>query len=147
MARLGRRNSALSTVVAALIALAGWWISQHGGASTPSHHPSGPSYSQHDNGGEQHSSGTVALSSLPREAADTVALIDKGGPFPYPDHDDKTFHNSDGLLPAHDDGYYREYTVITPGSSDRGARRIIKGEDGTLYWTADHYESFAVISR
>ena len=147
MARLGKRGSSLSGILAVVVAIAGWWISQHSsGTSASPEHGSGSSYSS----GSSASHGalpTVALSSLPPEAADTVALIDKGGPFPYPDHDDKTFGNFEGLLPTERSGYYREYTVITPGSSDRGARRIIKGDDGTLYWTEDHYEHFAVISR
>ncbi|KAA1429463.1 ribonuclease N1 [Nocardioides antri] len=88
----------------------------------------------------------VALEDLPPEAADTVALIDAGGPFPY-EKDGSTFGNYEGLLPDHEDGYYREYTVETPGSPDRGARRIVGGAEGELYWTEDHYESFEVIWR
>lgn len=88
----------------------------------------------------------VALEDLPPEAAETVHLIDSGGPFPY-DKDGSTFGNYEGLLPDEPVGYYKEYTVDTPGSYDRGARRIIAGEDGQLYWTEDHYESFEVIWR
>lgn len=82
------------------------------------------------------------LSSLPRQAQDTVALIRRGGPFPYPHNDGAVFHNDEHLLPPRPDGYYREYTVATPGSSDRGARRIITGSRGEYYYTADHYEHF-----
>ncbi|WP_415839444.1 ribonuclease domain-containing protein, partial [Nocardioides zeicaulis] len=78
-------------------------------------------------------------------AAETVDLIERGGPFPEPDHDGGVFGNREGLLPDEDDGYYREYTVPTPGSPDRGGRRIIAGDGGELYWTADHYASFARI--
>ena len=78
----------------------------------------------------------VALGDLPAEAADVVALIDQGGPFPY-DKDGSTFGNYEGLLPDLI-GYYREYTVETPGSYDRGARRIVGGAEGELYWTEDH---------
>jgi ribonuclease T1 len=88
----------------------------------------------------------VALGDLPPEAADTVELIDSGGPFPY-DQDGATFGNREGLLPDESPGYYREYTVETPGSDDRGARRIIGGDGDELYWTADHYASFARIGR
>jgi len=88
----------------------------------------------------------VALVDLPPEAAETVDLIDAGGPFTY-DEDGSTFGNYEGLLPDRDHGHYREYTVETPGSYDRGARRIVAGADGTLYWTEDHYESFEVIWR
>ena len=71
-----------------------------------------------------------------------MRLIQHGGPFPYPDNDGVTFHNDEHLLPGEPDGYYREYTVPTPGSPDRGARRIITGRDGRFYYTGDHYESF-----
>jgi ribonuclease T1 len=83
---------------------------------------------------------------LPVEGQATLAIIDQGGPFPY-DKDGSTFGNFEGLLPDHERGYYREYTVITPGSSDRGARRIIAGDDHEFYWTEDHYESFERILR
>ncbi|MEZ4618113.1 MAG: ribonuclease domain-containing protein [Caldilineaceae bacterium] len=78
---------------------------------------------------------------LPREALETIILIGEGGPFPY-DRDGITFQNREGLLPNKPRGYYSEYTVVTPGSRDRGARRIIAGEDGEIYYTDDHYESF-----
>lgn len=82
------------------------------------------------------------LSSLPKQAAQTVALIERGGPFPYPRNDGAVFHNIERTLPREDDGFYREYTVVTPGSADRGARRIIVGKDGKFYYTPDHYRSF-----
>jgi ribonuclease T1 len=88
----------------------------------------------------------VALGALPPEAAATVALVEVGGPFPYR-QDGATFQNREGLLPKRESGYYREYTVVTPGSADRGARRIVAGADGEMYWTADHYDSFAWIAR
>jgi ribonuclease T1 len=87
----------------------------------------------------------VSLSDLPPEAAQTVALIHSGGPFPY-DRDGIVFENREGLLPGEASGYYHEYTVPTPGASDRGARRIIEGSGGELYWTDDHYRSFERIS-
>jgi ribonuclease T1 len=73
-------------------------------------------------------------------------LIEAGGPFPYR-QDGATFQNREGLLPSEPAGYYREYTVETPGSEDRGARRIIAGKGGELYWTDDHYASFTRIDR
>lgn len=88
----------------------------------------------------------VDLADLPPEAARTVALIDSGGPFPY-DKDGTVFRNDEGLLPDEPRGYYHEYTVPTPGESDRGARRIVAARDGTLYWTGDHYASFQRIRR
>ena len=89
---------------------------------------------------------TVALTSLPAEAQHTLVLIDAGGPFPY-DRDGVVFGNREGLLPAEQSGYYHEYTVPTPGAADRGARRIITGDAGELYWTGDHYRTFARIER
>lgn len=80
------------------------------------------------------------------EGQGTLALIDQGGPFPH-DEDGSTFRNFEGLLPEKDGDYYREYTVLTPGSPDRGARRIIAGDDTEFYWTEDHYESFERIAR
>jgi ribonuclease T1 len=88
----------------------------------------------------------VPLTDLPPEAATTVALIDAGGPFPY-EQDGSVFQNRERLLPIRRSGYYREYTVPTPGSEDRGPRRIVAGADGEMYWTADHYDSFAWIAR
>ena len=83
----------------------------------------------------------VALSSLSAQARHTVALIQVGGPFPYA-RDGIVFENAEHHLPRHASGYYHEYTVPTPGESDRGARRIIVGLGGEYYYTADHYESF-----
>ncbi|TWP33451.1 hypothetical protein FGL98_21460 [Leekyejoonella antrihumi] len=85
--------------------------------------------------------GTVAYDRLPTQAHHTLDLIAAGGPFPYP-HDGIVYQNRERMLPKEANGYYHEYTVDTPGSSDRGARRIIKARDGTLYYTDDHYRSF-----
>ncbi|MGE5530594.1 MAG: ribonuclease domain-containing protein, partial [Bacteroidota bacterium] len=84
---------------------------------------------------------TISEAKLPPEARHTIALIRQGGPFPY-DKDGATFGNREGLLPKRPSGYYHEYTVITPGSRDRGARRVIAGDGGELYYTDDHYDSF-----
>ncbi len=78
---------------------------------------------------------------LPKEAIETVALIKKGGPFPHP-RDGVAFGNREKILPARERGWYREYTVKTPGERTRGARRIVAGRDGTLYYSDDHYRSF-----
>jgi ribonuclease T1 len=82
---------------------------------------------------------TIASAELPEEAVATAQLVLDGGPFPYP-QDGSTFQNREGLLPA--DGTYKEYTVPTPGSPDRGARRLVVGDDGGIWYTDDHYESF-----
>jgi ribonuclease T1 len=89
---------------------------------------------------------TVAAATLPQQARDTLALIDKGGPFPY-DRDGIVFGNNEGILPNHPRGYYHEYTVPTPGERDRGARRLVVGKDGDVYYTDDHYESFRQVLR
>jgi ribonuclease T1 len=71
----------------------------------------------------------------------TLGLIKGGGPFPYA-KDGSEFGNREGLLPQQGPGYYREYTVPTAGSPDRGARRIVTGHGGEIYYTRDHYRSF-----
>ena len=88
-------------------------------------------------------SGTAAITGN-AQIDKTLALIQQGGPFPYPDKDGTTFYNREGKLPAQSQGYYREYTVPTPGVSDRGARRIVTGgHPPTVYYlTVDHYDSF-----
>jgi ribonuclease T1 len=85
--------------------------------------------------------GTVALSALPSQVTDTVHLVQSRGPFPYR-QDGEIFSNAEGHLPAEPRGYYHEYTVITPQSRDRGARRIITGQHGEFFYTSDHYDSF-----
>src|SRR4051794_38093581 len=89
---------------------------------------------------------TIDFAKLPPEAQETIRLIDQGGPFPY-DRDGIVFENRERLLPLRASGYYHEYTVITPGSGDRGARRVIAGQAGELYFTDDHYESFKRVRR
>ena len=92
----------------------------------------------------------VSLASLPPEAAQTLALIKRGGPFPYPDKDGSVFGNFEKRLPIQPRGYYREYTVPTPGLRHRGARRIVAGQghggdsadSGEYYYTGNHYRSF-----
>lgn len=93
------------------------------------------------NSGQIRQDGEIAVSRLPPEARRTLALIRQGGPFPYA-RDGSVFGNREGLLPRQNRGYYREYTVVTPGSRDRGARRIVSGRVGEYWYTADHYRSF-----
>jgi ribonuclease T1 len=85
--------------------------------------------------------GEIRVGELPVEARATLERIRAGGPFPYP-QDDRTFSNRERLLPEKKRGYYREYTVRTPGVRGRGARRIVAGSGGEFYYTADHYRSF-----
>ena len=87
----------------------------------------------------------VYIAELPRQGRETYKLIRQGGPFRY-DKDGAVFGNRDRMLPAEKRGFYREYTVATPGSRDRGARRIVCGgpvrTPHACYYTADHYASF-----
>ena len=93
---------------------------------------------------------TVLVSELPREAQATLRLIKQGGPFPY-DKDGVVFGNYERLLPKQKRGYYREFTVKTPGARNRGARRIVAGgESGApreYFYTDDHYASFRRIQE
>jgi ribonuclease T1 len=84
---------------------------------------------------------TIQYDRLPIQAHETIDLILRGGPFPYR-QDGAVFQNRERLLPGRPSGYYHEYTVVTPESPDRGARRIIAGQKGELYYTDDHYDSF-----
>lgn len=94
--------------------------------------------------GDTSSYDQVPLADLPPEATDTAELIEQGGPYPYPE-DGTIFQNREALLPDCELGYYHEYTVETPGSPDRGARRIVTGSAGEHFYTADHYASFVLI--
>jgi ribonuclease T1 len=135
------RRTALGLVVVVVLAALTWYL--QGGGTPDSQDSPGRS-----GGGDL---GTIAVADLPAEAQDTLALIDDGGPFPYPRNDGIVFGNREGLLPDQPSGYYHEYTVPTPGSDDRGARRIVTGgpaDDPTdYYWTDDHYRSFEEIRR
>lgn len=84
---------------------------------------------------------TIPIHKLPAEAQATIALIKKGGPFPYK-QDGSIFRNREKRLPFTPMGYYREYTVPTPGSLGRGARRIVTGQRSEIYYSGDHYRSF-----
>ena len=136
-----KKKSLLTTVVAVLAALILNWAGllpapapQGGGQG------SGPGQTSAPGGRE-----AVAFDALPGEAREVIRLIYAGGPFPY-DKDGSTFGNRERLLPLRDHGYYREYTVRTPGERTRGARRIVAGgakqSPEVLYYTADHYRSF-----
>ena len=89
---------------------------------------------------------TIAAAELPPQARDTLQLIKRGGPFPYP-RDGVVFGNYEHALPQQPRGYYHEYTVQTPGAHNRGARRIVCGIVPECYYTADHYRSFYRITE
>lgn len=84
---------------------------------------------------------TIPVHQLPPEARTTLKLIQQGGPFPY-SKDGSVFGNFEGRLPRQPRGYYREYTVPTPGISHRGARRIVTGQAREYFYTANHYRTF-----
>ncbi|MFI8457721.1 ribonuclease [Kitasatospora sp. NPDC085464] len=86
----------------------------------------------------------VCRTKLPSQAQDTLGLIARGGPYPY-NRDGIVFENRESRLPRKSDGYYHEYTVVTPGSDDRGTRRVVTGNAGEQYWSADHYATFQEI--
>jgi guanyl-specific ribonuclease Sa len=123
-------------LVALALAAAGGWLSREAprGAQSPAVETTAPA------GSSRWQSDDAAL---PPEARDTLRLIAADGPFPF-DRDGTAFQNREGRLPPQPRGYYREYTVITPGSGDRGARRIVTGGDPPVefYYTDDHYRSF-----
>ncbi|WP_434448803.1 ribonuclease domain-containing protein [Lentzea sp. E54] len=139
----GRR---LTVALVGLIALVvvGWFVKDTTSSETP---PASnqPSASRLAVPGSSSGLDVEALSSLPAEAGATWKLIEANGPFPYPRNDGVTFQNREKRLPAKDSGYYKEYTVPTPGSKDRGARRIVTGSEKEVFYTGDHYSTFVVV--
>ena len=120
----------LGVLLLAVLAAYGWWSGQERApATTAASHA--PADAPRDSQG------------LPPEAIDTLKSIERGGPFAYP-RDGVVFQNRERRLPDRPRGYYHEYTVRTPGASDRGARRIIAGgaPPEVYYYTDDHYRSF-----
>lgn len=124
-----RRGIAKLVLTSILLVQAGVWGAVHARESHPT-------------------DASVALNQLPPQGIETYQLIHQGGPFPY-EKDGTVFGNRERLLPAAKRGYYREYTVKTPRSPNRGARRIVCGGQTTApdacYYTADHYASFRKI--
>lgn len=135
-------------VLACVVVLGLWWWAGRDDGSSPPAADRGSTAATSNRTSDGTASGlpTVSVADLPPEARRTLALIEAGGPFPY-ERDGVVFQNREGLLPRKERGYYHEYTVPTPGENDRGARRIITGDGGERYWTADHYASFAVITE
>jgi ribonuclease T1 len=131
----GRRIS-IALVGLVLLAVVGWIVKGAAGGSPPPGPPASGTVSR---------STETPLSSLPPQAATTYRLVLAGGPFPYPHNDGVVFDNRERRLPTEKSGYYHEYTVPTPGSHDRGARRLITGSDRELYYTGDHYSTFVAV--
>ena len=136
------KKSGFSTLlsVIALIAVAVYFL---GDLKSSLFTDSTPATSISQTASKTSSSGVEAITG-DAQIDQTLALIKQGGPFPYPNKDGTTFYNREGKLPAQSQGYYREYTVPTPGVSHRGARRIVTGgHPPTIYYlTVDHYDSF-----
>lgn len=128
-----RVSAALLTLLALVVAV---WFGQ--GAASQEDRDGGPA------GVVRSELPVRALSDLPPQAAEVWWLIRAGGPFPH-EQDGATFVNREQLLPSREAGYYREYTVPTPGEADRGPRRLVTGRQAELYYTADHYRSFVAV--
>ena len=142
---MGRNRYALVAVVAVVVILGGWALLRTN-ASDSSSPPSSATASAPVAGVS-----TCSLTTLPREAANTVRVIHEGGPFPFPRNDGVVFGNREGHLPDQAKGYYHEYTVITPGAKNRSTRRIITGgapltNPPQYFYTADHYDSFCLVT-
>ena len=146
------RRYAWMVVVLAVLALWAW--QQHAPAVAPSPSATQQPAAQPSASPPRAAHGDAAgqaqrwPSWLPADAIATLALIERGGPFPYR-QDGAVFQNRERLLPRQPRGYYREYTVAAPGARDRGARRIVGGGGmpGTsppveYYYSDDHYRSF-----
>jgi ribonuclease T1 len=126
--KLGSKLGLATALVAALVM----------GAGVPVGHAKGPQ--------QVDDAAVVALADLPQQAQATHRLILAGGPFPY-EKDGTTFFNRERVLPGKPRGFYREYTVKTPGARNRGARRLVCGGEPptrpeVCFYTADHYASF-----
>lgn len=148
-----RRRITAALIGLLVLVLGGWLVKDNlgSGSSAPSTSSSAPAKSSTPAKGGAAVPGADSglpvktLSTLPPQASDTWKLIEAGGPYPYPRNDDVVFENREKRLPGKKSGYYHEYTVKTPGSADRGARRLITGQAHELYYTGDHYASFVVV--
>lgn len=154
-----RRAQPLALIVVALaVLLTGWWQQR---ASTPHGPPPGGPPASSPAAPEASSPPVTPEASSPPAASSrldaipaserpqleqTLALIAKGGPFPYK-KDGTVFQNRENKLPQRPRGYYREYTVPTPGAANRGARRVVQGRDGDTWYTSDHYNTFVRIDE
>jgi ribonuclease T1 len=154
------RRTITLIAICAVVLVGGWLLirtpqsptSTQSSPSTPSRSvTSAPSSTRAGTASSDTGLPTCPLASLPREVADTVDLIRSDGPFPYPRNDGVVFGNREAHLPGQARGYYHEYTVVTPGASNRATRRVITGgtpltDPRQYFYTADHYESFCLVS-
>ncbi|HYO76652.1 MAG TPA: ribonuclease domain-containing protein [Thermoanaerobaculia bacterium] len=156
---MARRKSNPAVLVALLIALAvSFWMRRDDApaittvpaeqtASAPAHAPeaAAPEQQQNQVRAEDPLASHIANESERAEVQKTLELIERGGPFPHK-QDGTVFGNRERRLPQQPRGYYREYTVRTPGAPNRGARRIVRGDGGEFFYTRDHYRTFTRIN-
>ncbi len=140
------RRALIGLAMAVVVALLSWYV--QGNAGTTSSPDTSELGADASVGATDPVSGLpwMSVQELPEEGRMMLTRIDAGGPFPQ-SRDAITFENREDLLPDERRGYYREYTVATPGSADRGARRIVAGAGDEFYYTDDHYDSFRRIAR
>ena len=166
MVRRRKTQPLVFVVVALAVVLTGWWQQQQSGTPAPAPSaaersapsavegpapstlegaPAGPAASA-----PPQESSPARLEAIPAserpQLEETLRLIARGGPFPY-GKDGTVFQNRENRLPARPRGYYREYTVPTPGARNRGARRVVQGKDGDTWYTSDHYKTFVRIDE
>ncbi|MFF2143771.1 ribonuclease [Kitasatospora sp. NPDC058190] len=152
----------VAVLILAVLAGAGYLLAGKGGSSHPkaaasattAAKPSAPKPTPPSGGGTPATAGSwvpadpaladVCRTKLPSQAQDTLTLIARNGPYPY-NRDGIVFENRESRLPKKADGYYHEFTVVTPGSNDRGTRRVVTGGSGEQYWSPDHYVTFQEI--
>ena len=130
-------------LIAAFVLLGLWLWSQRQAPQTVSSAPTASSRSAPELPSAPSAARDPGTNSLPAEAHEVLERIARGGPYAHR-QDGGTFQNRERRLPNRPRGYYREYTVETPGSDDRGARRIVTGGDppSEYYYSDDHYRSF-----
>lgn len=156
--RLGQRlrrhpaASAATALAAVVLGITGVQVAGNEDSGSPDAQTAQHSTTSGATGGADATVPQCSQDALPQQAYEVLEDISDGGPFEYPNYDGGHFGNYEGILPAEDSQYYREYTVDTPGLSHRGARRIVTGgmdadDPETWYYTDDHYESFCSISE
>jgi ribonuclease T1 len=148
MVRRRKANPLVFIIAALVVVFTGWW-QQRSAAPAPNAASvsTGAPASPPPAATESRSSRLDQIPAAERpQLEQTLALIAKGGPFPHA-KDGTVFQNREGKLPQRPRGYYREYTVPTPGASSRGARRVVQGRDGDTWYTSDHYNTFVRIDE
>jgi ribonuclease T1 len=153
-----RKTNPLVFLLAALVVVAtGWWQQRNAGvppagpaASPPPPATAAPAPSAVEASPPPGTSSPSRLNAIPAterpQLERTLQLIAQGGPFPH-SKDGIVFQNREGKLPQRPRGYYHEYTVPTPGASNRGARRVVQGKDGDTWYSSDHYATFVRIDE